>query len=246
MLEIKDLYAKLRDEEKEILKGVNLKIKRGEVHVLMGPNGSGKSTLANVVMGNPKYVVTKGDILFEGRSIKDLPANERAKLGIMMTFQNPYEIEGVRFSQFLTTSHRKIHEEEKNYMELRKELENQSERLGLGKDFLERYLNVGFSGGEKKRAEILQILFLKPKFLILDEIDSGLDVDALRLIAKTIADLNKEGVTLLIITHYKRLLDYLERIDRVHVYVDGRIVRSGGAELASEVEEKGYSLEGVR
>ncbi|ACM23399.1 Fe-S cluster assembly ATPase SufC [Thermotoga neapolitana] len=246
MLEIKDLHAKLRDEEKEILKGVNLRIEKGEVHVLMGPNGSGKSTLANVVMGNPKYVVTKGDILFEGRSIKDLPPDERAKLGIMMTFQNPYEIEGVKFSQFLITSHRKVHGEEKNYLELRRELENQSEKLGLGRDFLERYLNVGFSGGEKKRAEILQALFLKPRLLILDEIDSGLDVDALKLIAKIIADLNKEGVTLLIITHYKRLLDYLERIDRVHVYVDGRIVKSGGADLADEIEEKGYSLEGVR
>ncbi|PLV60019.1 Fe-S cluster assembly ATPase SufC [Thermotoga sp. KOL6] len=246
MLKITDLHAKLRDEEKEILKGVNLEIEKGEVHILMGPNGSGKSTLANVIMGNPKYVVTKGDILFESRSIKDLPPNERAKLGIMMTFQNPYEIEGVKLSQFLITAHRRIHGEEKNYLELRKDLEEILMKLGFKEDFLERYLNVGFSGGEKKRSEILQSLFLKPKFLILDEIDSGLDVDALKLIASTIAKLNDEGVTLLIITHYKRLLNYLKKIDKVHIYVDGRIVRSGGAELADEVEEKGYTLEGVR
>ncbi|AAD36439.1 MAG: FeS assembly ATPase SufC [Thermotoga sp. 47_83] len=246
MLRIVNLHAKLRDEDKEILKGVNLEIEKGEVHVLMGPNGSGKSTLANVIMGNPRYIVTEGDIVFEGNSIKDLPPNERAKLGIMMTFQNPYEVEGVKLSQFLITAHRRIHGEDKNYLELRKELEETAEKLGLDKDFLERYLNVGFSGGEKKRSEILQSLFLRPKLLILDEIDSGLDVDALRLIANLIARLNEEGVTLLIITHYKRLLDHLKRIDKVHVYVDGRIVTSGGPELADEIEEKGYSLEGVR
>jgi len=208
LLEVKDLYAKLsenQEAEKMILKGVNLAIAPGEVHVIMGPNGSGKSTLANVIMGNPRYTVVSGDILFEGESIINLRTDERAQKGIMMTFQNPYEIEGVKLDQLLFTAYRKLHGEDKTFFQLDKEMKKLVDDVVLPHEFLERFVNLGFSGGERKKGEILQARFLRPKLLILDEIDSGLDVDALRIVASQINEIRKEGTSLLIITHYARI-----------------------------------------
>lgn len=241
LLQVKDLVAKLRDEEKVILKGVNLEIGAGEVHAIMGPNGSGKSTLANVIMGNPKYEVISGDILFEGESILDLRTDERAQKGIMMTFQNPYEIEGVKLDQLLLIAYRKLHGEDKTFFQLDKEMKALLNEVVLPSEFLERFVNLGFSGGERKKGEILQARFLKPKLLILDEIDSGLDVDALRIVAEQINKLKEEGTSLLIITHYARILNYLD-VDKVHVYVDGKIALTGDKSLAYEVEETGYAI----
>ncbi|MGB4752690.1 MAG: Fe-S cluster assembly ATPase SufC, partial [Fervidobacterium sp.] len=217
LLEVKDLYAKLsenQEAEKMILKGVNLAIAPGEVHVIMGPNGSGKSTLANVIMGNPRYTVVSGDILFEGESIINLRTDERAQKGIMMTFQNPYEIEGVKLDQLLLTAYRKLHGEDKTFFQLDKEMKKLVDDVVLPHEFLERFVNLGFSGGERKKGEILQARFLRPKLLILDEIDSGLDVDALRIVASQINEIRKEGTSLLIITHYARILNYLD-VDKV-------------------------------
>ncbi|MFN3691468.1 MAG: Fe-S cluster assembly ATPase SufC [Fervidobacterium sp.] len=241
LLEVRNLVAKIADEEKRILKGVDLAIDKGEVHVIMGPNGSGKSTLANVIMGNPKYTVVSGDILFEGESIVDLKTNERAVKGIMMTFQNPYEIEGVKLDQLLLIAYRKLHGEDKTFYQLDKEMKNLTDEVLLPHEFLQRFVNFGFSGGERKKGEILQARFLKPKLLILDEIDSGLDVDALRIVASQINKLKDEGTSLLIITHYSRILNYLD-VDKVHVYVDGKVAKSGDKSLAYEVEETGYAL----
>ncbi|MFN6991632.1 MAG: Fe-S cluster assembly ATPase SufC, partial [Fervidobacterium sp.] len=218
-----------------------LSIESGEVHVIMGPNGSGKSTLANVIMGNPKYTVVSGDIIFEGESILSLKTNERAAKGIMMTFQNPYEIEGVKLDQLLLIAYRKLHGEDKTFYQLDKEMKNLTDEVLLPHEFLQRFVNFGFSGGERKKGEILQARFLKPKLLILDEIDSGLDVDALRIVASQINKLKDEGTSLLIITHYSRILNYLD-VDKVHVYVDGKVAMSGGKSLAYEVEETGYAL----
>ncbi|QAV33303.1 Fe-S cluster assembly ATP-binding protein [Fervidobacterium changbaicum] len=241
LLQVKDLVAKLREEEKIILKGVNLEIGRGEVHAIMGPNGSGKSTLANVIMGNPKYEVVSGDILFEGESILDLRTDERAQKGIMMTFQNPYEIEGVKLDQLLLIAYRKLHGEDKTFFQLDKEMKGLLNEVGLPTEFLERFVNLGFSGGERKKGEILQARFLKPKLLILDEIDSGLDVDALRIVAEQINKLRAEGTSLLIITHYARILNYID-VDKVHVYVDGKVALTGDKSLAYEVEKTGYAI----
>jgi len=241
LLQVKDLVARLRDEEKVILKGVNLEIGAGEVHAIMGPNGSGKSTLANVIMGNPKYEVISGDILFEGESILDLRTDERAQKGIMMTFQNPYEIEGVKLDQLLLIAYRKLHGEDKTFFQLDKEMKALLNEVGLPSEFLERFVNLGFSGGERKKGEILQARFLKPKLLILDEIDSGLDVDALRIVAEQINKLKEEGTSLLIITHYARILNYLD-VDKVHVYVDGKVALTGDKSLAYAVEETGYAI----
>lgn len=241
LLEVRNLVAKLTDGEKLILKGVDLTINDGEVHVIMGPNGSGKSTLANVIMGNPKYEVVSGDILFEGESILDLRTDERAQKGIMMTFQNPYEIEGVKLDQLLLIAYRKLHGEDKTFFQLDKEMKNLVNEVSLPHEFLERFVNLGFSGGERKKGEILQARFLKPKLLLLDEIDSGLDVDALRIVASQINKLKEEGTSLLIITHYARILNYLD-VDKVHVYVDGKVALTGDKSLAYEVEETGYAI----
>jgi len=241
LLQVNNLVAKLSEEEKVILKGVNLEIGRGEVHAIMGPNGSGKSTLANVIMGNPKYEVVSGDILFEGESILDLRTDERAQKGIMMTFQNPYEIEGVKLDQLLLIAYRKLHGEDKTFFQLDKEMKSLLNDVSLPSEFLERFVNLGFSGGERKKGEILQARFLKPKLLILDEIDSGLDVDALRIVAEQINKLKEDGTSLLIITHYARILNYLD-VDKVHVYVDGRVAMTGDKSLAYEVEETGYAI----
>jgi len=241
LLQIRDLHANLAEDGTEILKGVNLEINTNELHAIMGPNGSGKSTLANVIMGNPKYKIIKGNILFEEESIVNLPPNERAMKGIFMTFQNPFEIEGIKFSSFLITAYRKLHGDQDTFSQLNNILKERIQRLNVPNDFLDRFLNVGFSGGEKKKSEILQAYFLKPKLLILDEIDSGLDVDALRIVANQIMEIRKRGTSVLIITHYKRILDYLD-VDNVHVYIDGKIVKSGGIEIANAVEEKGYAI----
>ncbi|MEJ5257461.1 MAG: Fe-S cluster assembly ATPase SufC [Fervidobacterium sp.] len=241
LLQVKDLVAKLSESDKVILKGVNLEINPGEVHAIMGPNGSGKSTLANVIMGNPKYEVVSGDIFFEGESILELRTDERAQRGIMMTFQNPYEIEGVKLDQLLLIAYRKLHGEDKTFFQLDKEMKSILNDVSLPSEFLERFVNLGFSGGERKKGEILQARFLKPKLLILDEIDSGLDVDALRIVASQINKLKEEGTSLLIITHYARILNYLD-VDKVHVYVDGKVALTGDKSLAYEVEETGYAI----
>lgn len=241
LLQVKDLVAKLSESDKVILKGVNLEINPGEVHAIMGPNGSGKSTLANVIMGNPKYEVVSGDVLFEGESILELRTDERAQKGIMMTFQNPYEIEGVKLDQLLLIAYRKLHGEDKTFFQLDKEMKSILNDVSLPSEFLERFVNLGFSGGERKKGEILQARFLKPKLLILDEIDSGLDVDALRIVATQINKLKEEGTSLLIITHYARILNYLD-VDKVHVYVDGKVALTGDKSLAYEVEETGYAI----
>lgn len=241
LLEVKNLVAKLTEGEKLILKGVDLTINAGEVHVIMGPNGSGKSTLANVIMGNPKYEVVSGNIIFEGESILDLRTDERAQKGIMMTFQNPYEIEGVKLDQLLLIAYRKLHGEDKTFFQLDREMKRLVDEVNLPHEFLERFVNLGFSGGERKKGEILQTRFLRPKLLILDEIDSGLDVDALRIVANQINKLREEGTSLLIITHYARILNYLD-VDKVHVYVDGKVALTGDKSLAYEVEETGYAI----
>jgi Fe-S cluster assembly ATP-binding protein len=241
LLEVKNLSAKLPEQDKVILKGVDLAINKGEVHVIMGPNGSGKSTLANVIMGNPKYEVISGDILFEGESILGLRTDERAQKGLMMTFQNPYEIEGVKLDQLLLIAYRKLHGEDKTFFQLDKEMKHLVDEVSLPHEILERFVNLGFSGGERKKGEILQARFLRPKLLILDEIDSGLDVDALRIVANQINKIKEEGTSLLIITHYSRILNYLD-VDKVHVYVDGKVALTGDKSLAYEVEETGYAI----
>lgn len=241
ILKLENLKAKIVGEEKLILKGVELEIAEGEAHVIMGPNGSGKSTLANVIMGNPKYEVVDGDIRFLGESILDLRTDERAQRGIMLTFQNPYEIEGVKFDQLLFTAYRKLHGEDKTFFQLHNELKSIASEIGLPVEFLERFVNLGFSGGERKKGEIVQARFLKPKLLILDEIDSGLDVDALRLVANQINEIKRAGTSLLVITHYSRILNFLD-VDRVHVYIDGRIALSGDKNLAYKIEANGYSI----
>ncbi len=237
MLEIKNLVVSV--DGNRILKGVNLTIERGKIHAIMGPNGSGKSTLSLVIMGHPSYTVEEGDIIFEGESILPLKADERAKKGIFLAFQHPFEIDGVRVSQMLWKA-----AQERGWkispMEFRKILRESYRKLKM-EDFIDRYLNVGFSGGEKKRSEVAQLLTLKPKLAILDEIDSGLDIDAVKLVGEelTKAKMENPEMSLLIITHYQRILNFIKP-DFVHVMVDGRIVKSGGFELSLELEEKGY------
>ncbi|MBI4095464.1 MAG: Fe-S cluster assembly ATPase SufC [DPANN group archaeon] len=247
-LEIKDLHVAV--ENKEIINGLNLTIKPGEVHALMGPNGSGKSTLSYAIMGHPKYKVTKGDILVYGKSILDLPVNERAKLGIFLGFQHPQEVAGVGISSFLRTvlagqkksvaeqsSAKAAAQQIPSVPEFYKLLKQKMHAIGLSEDFLKRGLNQGFSGGEKKRLEVLQLAIIKPKFAILDEPDSGTDVDAIKTIAAAINRVREAGI--LIITHHNKILDYIVP-DFVHVIVGGRIVKSGRAELAGQIEKTGY------
>ena len=241
MLEIKNLHVNV--EGKEILKGVNLKINNGEVHALMGPNGSGKSTLSYVIMGHPKYEVMKGEILFNGKNILDLKPHERAKLGLFLAFQYPMEIEGIGLSHYLFTLFRQKLGTDKPspqvLMQFKKELTEKMELLNLDKSFAERSLNAGLSGGEKKRAEVLQMLMLKPHFAVLDETDSGLDIDSLKVVANGINTIRGPEFSALLITHYQRILNHLTP-DVIHVLHDGRIVKTGGPELAHELEKKGY------
>ena len=241
MLEIKNINVKVKDLDKEIIKGLSLSINDGEVHAIMGPNGTGKSTLSKVIMGNYKYELTSGDILFNGESIKDLEVNERAKKGIFLAMQDPTVIEGVTNSEFLKTAKRELTGKNINYFEFIKGIDEALEDLEFDSNMIHRHLNKGFSGGEKKKNEILQMKILKPKFIILDEIDSGLDVDSLRIDCKNINKYKEENkdVSVLIITHYPRILEYIKP-DYVHVMNNGKIEKTGGMDLAIETERSGY------
>ncbi|MBV5190947.1 Fe-S cluster assembly ATPase SufC [Staphylococcus chromogenes] len=238
-LEIKDLHVSIDD--KEILKGVNLTINTGEIHAIMGPNGTGKSTLSSAIMGHPSYEVTQGEVLLDGENILEMEVDERAKAGLFLAMQYPSEITGVTNADFMRSAINSQREEgqEINLMQFIKKLDKQMDFLDMGKDMAQRYLNEGFSGGEKKRNEILQLMMLQPKFAILDEIDSGLDIDALKVVSKGINEMRGEDFGSLIITHYQRLLNYITP-DHVHVMYNGIVVKSGGAELAKRLEEEGY------
>lgn len=241
MLEIKNLHASV--EGKEILKGINLTVKAGEIHAIMGPNGAGKSTLSAVISGNENFEVTEGDITLDGESLLEDAPEERAHKGIFMSFQYPVEIPGISVTNFIKTAVNEARkargEEDMPAAELLKKIREKAELLEINKDFLSRSLNEGFSGGEKKRNEIFQMAMLEPKIAILDETDSGLDIDALRIVANGVNKLKNEKNAIIVITHYQRLLEYIVP-DFVHVLADGKIVKSGGKELALELEEKGY------
>jgi Fe-S cluster assembly ATP-binding protein len=236
-LEIQNLHV--RTEDKEILRGVNLKVSKGETHALMGPNGSGKSTLANTIMGNPNYEVTEGRILLNGEDVTEADPDERARAGVFMAFQYPATIPGVSVANFLRTAVNARREEPIKVKEFGSMLRANMDLLRIDPDFTKRYLNEGFSGGEKKRAEILQLAMLKPEFAVLDETDSGLDIDALRIVSDGVNALRGPEMGTLIITHYTRILEYVTP-DYVHIMLNGKIVREGGSELAGELEEKGY------
>ncbi|MCO6334277.1 Fe-S cluster assembly ATPase SufC [Staphylococcus epidermidis] len=238
-LEIKDLHVSI--EDKEILKGVNLTINTGEIHAIMGPNGTGKSTLSSAIMGHPSYEVTQGEVLLDGVNILELEVDERAKAGLFLAMQYPSEITGVTNADFMRSAINAKREEgqEINLMQFIKKLDKQMDFLDIDKDMAQRYLNEGFSGGEKKRNEILQLMMLEPKFAILDEIDSGLDIDALKVVSKGINQMRGEEFGALMITHYQRLLNYITP-DKVHVMYGGKVVKSGGPELAKRLEEEGY------
>ena len=236
--EIKDLYA--RCEAKEILKGLNLTIQAGETHALMGPNGSGKSTLSNVIMGHPAYEVTAGEILFQGQNVVELDPEERARLGLFLAFQYPVAIPGVSVAKFLKSAlDARAGDQKVSTSAYLKELKENLAYLEMDPVFLNRFLNEGFSGGEKKRMEILQMLMLKPAMAIMDETDSGLDIDALRIVSKGVNKLVHPGFGLLVITHYERILRYIKP-SHIHVLIDGRIAYSGGPDLVKELETKGY------
>ena len=236
--EIKDLSASI--EGKPILNGVNLTIRKGEAHALMGPNGSGKSTLANVILGHPAYEVTGGQVFFRGQNILELETELRARLGIFLAFQYPVAIPGVTVSKFLKTAVDATHANPKMKAgEFLKSLRENMEYLEIDQAFLNRFLNDGFSGGEKKRMEILQMLMLRPAIAIMDETDSGLDIDALRIVSKGVNKLKGPDFGLLVITHYERILNYIKP-DHLHILLDGKIVLSGGPELVKELEKKGY------
>lgn len=241
MLSVKNLHAGI--EEKDILKGINLDIKAGEVHAIMGPNGSGKSTLSSVIAGKEEYEVTHGDIELNGASILEMDPEERAHEGVFLSFQYPIEIPGVSVTNFIKTAINETRKakglEDMPASDMLKMIREKAELLEIDRKFLSRSLNVGFSGGEKKRNEIFQMAMLEPKLAILDETDSGLDIDALRIVANGVNKLRSEDNAVLVITHYQRLLEYIVP-DVVHVLMDGKIVKTGGKELAMELEEKGY------
>jgi Fe-S cluster assembly ATP-binding protein len=237
LLIVENLHASV--DNREILKGVNLQVSRGEIHAVMGPNGSGKSTLSNVLMGHPRYTVTKGRVLYKGEDLLSLKPEERAKKGIFLAFQYPTAVPGVNFVNFLRTMMKNVRGSDVPVKEFRKLLQEKMELLEIDPSFTQRYLNDGFSGGEKKRSEILQMALLNPEMAILDETDSGLDIDALRIVCNGINKLFNPNMGLLIITHYQRMLNYIQP-HVVHVLVDGQIVRSGGPELALELEKSGY------
>ncbi len=247
MLEIRDLHVNIDD--KEILKGISLAINKGEVHAIMGPNGSGKSTLAKVLAGHPSYVVTKGEILYEGRNLLELAPDERAREGIFLAFQYPIEVPGVSNAQFLRLAYNEkrkhLGEEELDPLEFKDLLKERAQIVEMEASFMSRSVNEGFSGGEKKRNEILQMAVLEPKLAVLDETDSGLDIDALRVVAGGVNQLRNSENAIILVTHYQRLLNYIVP-DYVHVLAGGRIVKEGGKELALELEEKGYDwIKGV-
>ena len=238
-LEIKDLHVSI--EDKEILKGVNLTVNTGEIHAIMGPNGTGKSTLSSAIMGHPSYEVTQGEVLLDGVNILELEVDEGAKAGLFLAMQYPSEITGVTNADFMRSAINAKREEgqEINLMQFIKKLDKEMDFLDIDQDMAQRYLNEGFSGGEKKRNEILQLMMLEPKFAILDEIDSGLDIDALKVVSKGINQMRGEDFGALMITHYQRLLNYTTP-DKVHVMYGGKVVKSGGPELAKRLEEEGY------
>lgn len=246
VLEIRDLHV--TREGKEILKGVNLKTGSGEVHAIMGPNGSGKSTLAYTLLAHPKYQVTQGDILIDGESILKLTADKRAKKGLFLGFQYPTEVSGVGFSHFLRTAYNSLSKALEGddrevfitVREFQKYLKENLEKVGLKEEFLSRYLNEGFSGGEKKRAEVLQMAVLRPKISILDEPDSGLDIDAVQSVAQAISKVSNKDATVIIITHYARILKFLDRLDYVHVFANGKVLQTGDASMADKLEAEGY------
>lgn len=238
LLTIKDLSARVGD--KEILKNIYLNINYGEVHVIMGPNGSGKSTLANVILNNPQYETTSGDILLDGESIMDLSTDKRAKKGIFMSFQNPMEVSGISVENFIRSAKIAKTDENIGFLEFREELEDNMDILEFDHGYSSRYLNVGFSGGEKKKNEILQMLMLQPKLAILDETDSGLDVDAVRTVSKGVREFLNENNSVIVITHHKEILKEVKP-DFVHVIMDGSIVKEGSSELLDQIEEKGFN-----
>jgi len=243
MLEVKDLYSSV--SEKSILNGVNLNIKPGEVHAIMGPNGSGKSTLSYTLAGKPNYTVNSGDIIFENQSILEMLPETRAQLGIFLSFQHPLEIAGVRMDQFMRSAYNSIqkqkNQEELDVLKFNRLLKSKSEELNVDSSLLQRYVNHGFSGGERKKNEILQMAVLDPKLMVLDEPDSGLDIDAVRSVAEGINELRSESKSTIIITHYQRILNYVIP-DFVHIFMDGKIIQSGDKSLALQVEEKGYEI----
>jgi len=237
LLLIEDLHVEV--EGKEILRGVNLHVDSGEVHALMGPNGSGKSTLSYALMGHPKYHVTEGRMLLNGEDMLDMGPDERARKGVFLAFQAPLAIPGVAVGSFLRTALKSVRGQDVPVREFRKELKEQMGALQMDDRFVARYVNEGFSGGEKKRFEILQMAMMKPRLIVMDEIDSGLDIDAIRIVSEGVNRLLGPERGVLAITHYQRLLNYIQP-DHVHVLIDGRIVRSGGRELALELEAEGY------
>ncbi len=239
-LEIENLHVSI--EGKEIVKGISLKVEQGKVHAIMGPNGSGKSTLAYTIMGHPKYTVNQGSIKLDGKELNELTPDERAKTGVFLGFQYPLEIPGVGFVSFLRNSYNNIHSNGKkiSVIDFQNMIKEKIKQLNISDSLLSRSLNEGFSGGEKKRAEVLQLSVINPKIAILDEPDSGLDIDALKNVAEAINDASSKGIGLLIITHYQRILKYIKP-DYVHIMVDGKIIKSGGKELAQELEERGYN-----
>lgn len=244
-LTIRNLHAKVEGEDKEILHGVNLTIQQGEVHALMGPNGSGKSTLANVLMGNPAYEVTEGEILLDAENVLEMEADERSRAGMFLAFQYPVAIPGVTVANFLRhaiNARMKVEDPETKGIsipEFRRMMKAKMDQLKMDHSFAGRYLNDGFSGGEKKRAEILQMAVLEPRIAILDETDSGLDIDALRIVSEGVNTLKGPGLGVLVITHYQRILNYIKP-DFVHIMYEGRIVENGGPELAVKLESEGY------
>jgi Fe-S cluster assembly ATP-binding protein len=240
-LEIRGLHAEV--EGKEILRGIDLVVRQDETHALMGPNGSGKSTLSNVIMGRPGYTATAGEVIFCGENVLQLTADRRAQRGLFLAMQYPVEVPGVSVVNFLRTAYQAMKGEQVSALVFRKHMKEKMALLGIEDAMVNRYVNQGFSGGEKKRNEILQLAVLEPEIAILDETDSGLDIDSLKLVAQGVAQLVGPDLGVLLITHYQRILRYIKP-DHVHVMINGRIVRSGGMELATELEEKGY--EGIR
>ena len=240
VLEVKDLHVTV--EGKKILKGVNLKMSTGEIHAIMGPNGTGKSTLSSTIMGDPAYKITKGDILLNGKSIIDLPVDERARMGLFLAMQYPQEIPGVTNAEFVKSAinARRPKDDPIPLMDFIKRLDETLETLDMSEDMADRYLNEGFSGGEKKRNEIMQMMMIRPEFAILDEIDSGLDIDALKVVSRGVNQMRGDNFGSLIITHYQRLLNYIVP-DYVHVMMDGQLVKTGGPDLAIRLEKEGYA-----
>ncbi|HJG16288.1 MAG TPA: Fe-S cluster assembly ATPase SufC [Ligilactobacillus salivarius] len=240
VLEVKNLHVTV--EGKEILKGVNLKMSTGEIHAIMGPNGTGKSTLSSTIMGDPAYKITKGDILLNGKSIIDLPVDERARMGLFLAMQYPQEIPGVTNAEFVKSAinARRPKDNPIPLMDFIKRLDETLETLDMSEEMADRYLNEGFSGGEKKRNEIMQMMMIRPEFAILDEIDSGLDIDALKVVSRGVNQMRGDNFGSLIITHYQRLLNYIVP-DYVHVMMDGQLVKTGGPDLAIRLEKEGYA-----